>query len=790
MPEVDYKKFFDLNEVVKDIKAYMPDFNEKLFLEAFVFAEEAHRGQMRKDGKTPYIVHPVETVKNLMVLHAGQDSLITALLHDVPEDTKRSIKDVEKLFGKKVAFLVDGITKLSKVYYKHDMPGRQVRSLKKLLLHSGKDLRVIIIKLADRLHNIRTLKYVDAPEKRMRIARETLEIYTPIANLLGLHDMKLELEDTCFMYLMPSEYNELKTKLKTSQKKREKETKNFIKNLSQELKENKINADVFEFEKGIYRAYKKLCTQGKTIDDLKDRIPIRILIKNVPDCYRALGVLHSLYAPKPDRFKDYIAHPKNNGYMSIHAMVFGEDGYVTEVQILTEEMNEMNKSGIAIEYVRMGSAKKEFSIDDKRFAWLKEVLEIEKTHKKSVGFLEDIRSDVFQDRIFLFTPKGETIDLPRGASAIDFAYAIHSELGNHAMRAEINGKLKPITTVLRSRNVVSIVTSDESSPQLSWLPFIKTSLAKNKVLLQLRKSSRKDKIRKGHNLLQKEFDISRLGYCEKLNFKNLKKLLHRRVGENLNNLDDLFAAVGEGRIKALTVINSIRENSYRFPVLGRFMKKNSSPKKTFEIKMKLYTKNRFGLLREITNILYKKASDIVAISAHSLLFRKNAIINVRLTVDSLETVSKIFNEIAHVEGVYWVRRVSHRRIYWFYLIVSASILGLGSYPILLKHLNTINFEQTNQFARFLFVHLSFLLIYLLLVYSISLLKRTFAITRNKHLMWATAFALITTAIVVLFSEMSVYEKGVSSWDFIVTVLLSIVLYLYLFHSYKKAMMRT
>src|SRR3989338_6605909 len=313
MASMSYNKYFKLRDILKSIKDYLPGFNEEKFLNAFKFAEKAHAGQFRKDNTTPYIAHPVEIVKILVLLHADEDTLVSALLHDVPEDTKYTIEDVRKFFGEKVAFLVDGITKLSAVYYENDMSKRQVGTLKKLFLHSVKDLRVILIKLADRLHNMQTLGNIDESEKRLRISRETLEIYVPIANLLGIQDIKSQLEDLCFKYLFADEYARLNRRQNASSERRKKLTDEFIRTISKECSKNRIKPEFLQKEKALYSIFKKLSSLGKSIDEAEGRIALKIIVKTVPQCYQVLVIIHSKFLPMNDRFRDYIANPKMNG---------------------------------------------------------------------------------------------------------------------------------------------------------------------------------------------------------------------------------------------------------------------------------------------------------------------------------------------------------------------------------------------------------------------------------------------------------------------------------------------
>ena len=357
----DYKQYFDIDAICEDVSKYLVGFDKSKFLKAFQFAEKSHKGQFRKNGD-PYIIHPIETVKNLIKLRADEDTLIAALLHDVPEDTGISMDQIQNLFGEKVAFLVDGITKLSKVYYRNDMEERQVESLKKLLIHTAKDPRVILIKLADRLHNMQTLEFVQKNEKIKRISKETLEIYVPIANLLGIQDLKSTLEDLCFKYLYPEDYEKLRSKIMSTFEKYYGVLEKMLETIKKELKKHEIQAKVTGRTKSLFSIYKKIISQNKTVDDINDRIALRIITKKKEDCYTALGIVHDLFTPRPGEFKDYIAVPKVNGYQSIHTTVFGLNGVMTEIQIRTEKMHIESEYGIAAHYFYDKSkSKKEYS---------------------------------------------------------------------------------------------------------------------------------------------------------------------------------------------------------------------------------------------------------------------------------------------------------------------------------------------------------------------------------------------------------------------------------------------
>ena len=694
-----YKKYFDIDAVFEDLKEYSPKADKDRFLKAFAFAERAHKKQVRKDGETPYITHPVEVVKILLKLHADEDTLGSALLHDVPEDTDFEIHDVKEEFGDKIGFLVDGITKLSKVHYRKNMPERQIESLKKLLLHTAEDLRVVVIKLADRLHNMRTLENIDQPEKRLRIAKETLEIYVPIANLLGIREIKTHLEDLCFKHLFPSEYKELSEKLESVKKRRRSVTDKFTRIISELASEAKLDLKVSGREKNLYSIYKKICSLGKAIDNVDDRVGIKIVVDDIPDCYQALGFVHSKFIPKTDRFKDYIASSKANSYQSLHTTVFGPDGVLTEIQIRTKSMDAEAEYGVAANFFNNNS----MSGDLKRSSWVKKVLEMEKTDKDSDGFLEDLKLDILQDRIFVFTPKGTGIDLPKGASVIDFAYAIHTEIGHHAYKADINGQIKPITTVLKNRDVVSVNTSRKVSPELSWLSFTKTNLAKNKILAYLKRISREKKIKEGHRILQKEFDIAGLGLCRNVNFKKLGIVLRTEFERDFKNLHDLFIAVGEGDINAASLVKVLRQK-VKNSLPTRMSKSRQNPQEGVKVNLKIMANNRFGLLKDITEVLYSSVLDIYSLKGWASKYEKEAYFTVCMLVPDLKTLSRIFDELEQIDEVRSVYRVTPEGLFAFY---SASILMIALWifhPLFLRFLSRSPLKQGNPIIFDLIVY--------------------------------------------------------------------------------------
>lgn len=761
MNKLDYKKYFDLKALISSVQAYLPKFNAEKFEKAFAFAEEAHRGQLRKDATTPYITHPVMVAGILAGMHSDEDILVAALLHDVPEDTDRSLAEIEDKFGEDVAFLVDGITKFSKVQYKNNMPEREVESLKKLLLHSVQDPRVILIKLADRLHNMRTLQNIEKPEKRLRIAKETLEIYVPIANLLGIQYLRLELQELCFKFLLPGEYESLRVRIEGQQKDHKKSLNEFIEILKASFKENGINAEVFERKRNLYNIYKKITSEGKTINDVENRIAVRILVDKLSSCYQALGIIHGKFTPKTDKLKDYIANPKANGYKSIHTSVFGPDGYLTQVQIRTEEMNVQVEYGVAEHLLRNEGEKLS---QDERSAWVNKIAEIDKYAEKSGEFLENLKLDIFEDRILVYTPEGKGIDLPRGATVIDFAYAVDPNLGNHASGAEINGKTVLVTKVLKSGDIVKVLSSKTSAAELFWLSFAKTNYAKNQIRLHLRKIPRERRIDTGRKFLQKEFDIAALGVIGNMNFKKTATAIKDNLRQSFDNLEDLLIAIGQGEIKAVDVVKSIKKELQ----VGK--KAN-----IIRVIIKIVAKNRFGLLREVSEVLYRNASDMSYLKGYAAHSEEDAYFTAKILVEDIASVGKTFDEISQIEGVKDVYRVSSKGLVLSYIGMTVTSLLWILHPIFLR------MENQNPWA--LNIALFCLFISVILVTNVA--KKYFPYIRKKMLLWGITFSIPILSLVTLLIEIFYFDLQLN-WVSLLIELAMIYTYLGIsFFQFKK-----
>ncbi len=460
----------------------------KLITRAFEFAKEAHEGQKRFSGED-YIIHPFETAKTLAHLHLDAKTIAAGLLHDVCEDNESIDRRIlKKKFGEEIAFMVDGVTKLGKLRYKGIE--REIENLRKMFLAMAKDIRVILIRLADRLHNMKTLKYV-REDKQIRIAHETLQIYAPLANRLGIGEIKGQLEDLSFMYLQPEEYKKVMRLMKGRYEEKAKELKKVKKELNEMLLRGGIkDVHIDSRVKFIYSLYKKLKKPEVDMDINKiyDLIAIRIRVDTIEECYKILGMIHKKWRPLPGKIKDYIALPKPNGYQSLHTTVFATDGKITEIQIRTEKMHEEAEHGIAAHWAYTESGKPKTGAKlNSRLAWVNQLIEWQKGASQSNDFIETLTIDFFKDRVFCFTPKGDVIDLPEGASIVDFAYAVHSQIGNSARGATVNGKFVSLNTELKNGDIVEIQTQKNKKPSMEWLKHAKTSFAKKCIRSSLKK---------------------------------------------------------------------------------------------------------------------------------------------------------------------------------------------------------------------------------------------------------------------------------------------------------------
>ena len=546
-----------IDDVIKKMKMNRKKTNVALIQKAYKFAEEHHRGQKRLSGED-YIIHPLNVAYILADLQLDDATICAALLHDVVEDTDVTNEDIIKNFEKEIAEMVAGVTKLGKIQYV-TIEEEQVENYRKMFLAMGKDIRVILIKLADRLHNMRTLSNLKR-DRQIANAKETMDLYAPLANRLGIYSLKWELEDLGFRYLYPEEYRELVLSI---EKKRE-ERIEFINKIMEEirvaLKKQKIVAEVTGRAKHLYSIYRKMQRDNITIDQVYDLFALRIIVNSVKDCYAALGVVHDLYTPMPGRFKDYIAVPKPNMYQSIHNTLIGPKGTPFEVQVRTWDMHRVAEYGIAAHWAYKEAnrfKKSNVVVEEDKLSWLRETLEWQKDMQDPTEFLRTLKTELFEDEVYVFTPKGEIKTLPRDATPIDFAYSIHAEVGHRMVGCKVNSKMMPIVTKLKSGDIVEIITSDTAKgPSRDWLKIVKSSNAKTRIQQWFKKTEREENIEKGKDILDKE--IKKIGMSHSDLFKPewIQVALNRY---NYNSVEDMYASIGFGGISPNKIITRLLE---------------------------------------------------------------------------------------------------------------------------------------------------------------------------------------------------------------------------------------
>ena len=546
-------KEITIQDVISKRKEHSRRVDTKLIMKAYNLANEKHKDQKRSSGE-PYIIHPLNVAYILADIGLDESTISAALLHDVVEDTDVTDEQLRKAFGDEIADMVAGVTKLSNIQFA-SVEEQQAEDYRKMFLAMGKDIRVILIKLADRLHNMRTLKYLRR-DRQIANAKETMELYAPLANRLGLYSLKWELEDLSFKYLEPEEYHELVEGINKKREERLKFIEKIMDDIRAELKKQKIDAEVTGRAKHLYSIYRKMKRDNKTLDQIYDLFALRILVNSIKDCYAALGVVHEMYNPMPGRFKDYIAVPKPNMYQSIHTTLLGDKGTPFEVQIRTWDMHRVAEYGIAAHWAYKEASyfgkKQSVKVEEDKLAWLRETLEWQSEMQDPQEFLNTLKTELFEDEVYVFTPKGAIKVLPRGATPIDFAYAIHAEIGNRMTGCKINSKMMPIITPLQSGDIVEIITSDNSKgPSRDWLKFVKSSTAKNRIKSWFKKAQKTENIEKGKDLIEKE--VKRIGFSHSDLFKPeyIDPMLEKY---KYKNLDEMYAAVGFGANSAVKVI--------------------------------------------------------------------------------------------------------------------------------------------------------------------------------------------------------------------------------------------
>jgi GTP pyrophosphokinase len=523
--------------------------DEELLVRAYRFSEEAHRGQTRNSGE-PYVIHCIEVAKILADLQLDSTTVASGLIHDVVEDTSVELEDVEREFGKEIAAIVDGLTKIAKLPNSGSNQDRQVESYRKLLLSIAKDARVIIVKLADRLHNMRTLEYLPE-EKRRRIALETRDLYAPLAHRFGMAKMRWELEDLAFKHLETEEYKKLAKQVAQKRGEREELIAALKEPLIKQLTKSGIkDVDVTGRPKHLWSIYKKMKQRDKPYEEIYDLLAIRVLVNSVPDCYHALGVIHDGWTPVQERIKDYIAQPKSNGYQSLHTTVFGPGRQLYEIQIRTKEMHRTADFGIAAHWLYKEDAKSQDELD-KHLAWFRQILELQLDAKTPDEFLEFLKLDLYQDEIFVFSPKGDVIQLPKGATPIDFAFAVHSEVGFRCAGARINGRIAPLSRPLRNSEQVEIITAAVARPSRDWLAHVRTGRARHKIRQWLRHEEHASSAKLGQDILERELKRRRLTRPDDPQLLTVSKAM------NLMDVQHLYASIGQGDVNVLAVLKQL-----------------------------------------------------------------------------------------------------------------------------------------------------------------------------------------------------------------------------------------
>lgn len=569
-----------------------PSANATKIKAAYECAAAAHEGQFRKNGE-PYIIHPVSVAEIIVEMGLDTDSIVAGLLHDCIEDTQFGYKEIENKFGTVVADLVDGVTRLGMIRYSKEQ--EQMEDLRKMFMAMSRDIRVILIKLADRLHNMRTIQYMSERKQRDK-ALETMEIYAPIAHRLGMQRVKWELEDLSLKCLDPIGYKEIVDGLAAKSQKREEFIEQIQESVGGKLKENIIQAHISGRVKHIYSIYRKMYAQHKTIDEIYDICAIRVIVDTVANCYNVLGIVHDIYKPIPGRFKDYISTPKPNGYRSLHTTVIGKAGIPFEIQIRTAEMHKMAEYGVAAHWKYKQNLDKVTGNED-AFAWIRQLLEAQQD-TEAEDFIKNIKVDLFSDEVFVFTPRGDVMNMPAGATPIDFAYGIHSAVGNRMIGCKINGRIAPIDTSLKNGDIVEVVTSKETKgPNRNWLKIVRTTEARSKIKQWFKKECREDNIIQGRSDLEHELRANLL-YNSFMESQEIQQTILNKF--SFQNLDELYASLGYGGITITKVVNKIKDEVIR--------SRNQTEKINHRLQIRKNKKSQSGVIVDgLDNCLIKFA---------------------------------------------------------------------------------------------------------------------------------------------------------------------------------------
>jgi GTP pyrophosphokinase len=560
-----------LEDIVERMQSYQPEADVDLLRRAYIFSAKAHQGQTRLSGES-YLIHPIEVAAILAGLRLDAATVATGLLHDTIEDTTVTPEEILSLFGDEVAMLVDGMTKLSRMELQ-SREQREAENFRKMIVAMSKDIRVILVKLADRLHNMRTLKSL-SPEKQKRIAQETLDIYAPLANRLGISKIKTELEDLSFMYLNPEAYQDLVRKVMQRRIERESYINELMDVMKRQLAEHGYQGEVKGRPKHFYSIWQKMQKQGIAFEDIYDLSAIRIITDTKVNCYAILGLIHSLWTPVPGRFKDFIGVPKSNLYQSLHTTIIGPKGERVEFQIRTEEMHRIAEEGIAAHW-RYKEKTAVSEREERQFAWLRQLLEWQRDLPDAKEFMDTVKGDLFPDVVYVFTPRGDVKELPQGSTPVDFAYSVHTDIGHQCVGAKVNGKIVPLKHVMRNGDKVEVTTQAGHTPSRDWLKFVKTSKARTRIKAWLKAEERMRSILLGRELLEK--DLRKHELSPSKIFKSEELLALAREMSH-NTLDDLLAAIGYGKVSAHLVANKLApEKPHVEPIPKKSPQKHAKP---------------------------------------------------------------------------------------------------------------------------------------------------------------------------------------------------------------------
>lgn len=566
-----------ITDIIDKVTENNPDADLDILDRAYIYSARVHEGQVRLSGE-PYLSHPLEVAGILADMKLDVVSIAAGLLHDVIEDTHATSEEITALFGQEISNIVSGVTKLSKLPFSDSQAARQAESIRKMFLAMADDIRVILIKLADRLHNMRTLQF-QSEEKRIKIAQETLDMYAPIAARLGIYWIKHELENTSFMYLQPDEYSKIKNLVSKDKEEREKYVETVKSYIQKKMDENNLKGEVSGRYKYYYSIYQKMIKQNLEFDQVYDIIAFRIILDTIPHCYEALGLVHALWKPIAHKFKDYIGFPKPNMYQSLHTTVVGPIGERIEIQIRTWEMDRVAKSGIAAHW----SYKEGKNIDDnisKKFSWIQNLVDNQEECKDPVEFLENVRIDLYPDEVYVFSPKGAIKSLPKGATPVDFAYLIHTEVGNQCTGAKVNGRMVPLNFELQTGNIVEIVTAKGHHPSKDWLKFVKTVKARSRIRQWIKTQEKDRSITLGREMCEKAFRKERLNFASLIKSGEMDKIIDQL---GFKTVEDMIASVGYGKTTPLQIVRKFvskpeteDDESILDKLIGRVRKKKTT----------------------------------------------------------------------------------------------------------------------------------------------------------------------------------------------------------------------